>query len=109
MSIVNASGWQTTRLITLKTKQEFLYCLIKGEVVLKCLAAMDALVKGLERLGLVTLRKHPKELRELFVFTHKPLDAETFVALMEVPSMQEPDMHVRAYKWFLEYVKERIT
>ena len=50
--IVNASGWQTTRPITLKTKQEFLYCLIKGEVVLS---------KGFGALGFVTLsRKHPE-------------------------------------------------
>lgn len=66
-------------------------------------------MKGLERLGLVTLlRKHPKELKELFVYSPKALDAETFVTLMEVPSIPEADIcQVQAYKWFLEYIKER--
>lgn len=109
MSLINASGWNTTKCINSSSKHEFLHLLIKQEVILKRLPAMDALEKGLEQLGVVTLlRQHPNKLKELFVYSSSALTADMFVQLMaQCNPLEMPNDHLQAYKWFLEYIKER--
>ena len=111
LSLVNCSGWNPTKCINNNSKHEFLYLLIKEEVILKRITSMDALINGLERLGVVTLlRTHPQVFKELFTYNARPLTASGFVSLMTPCSLSDMPMdHIQAYKWFLEYLKARET
>ena len=97
MTIVNSSGWNLTKMITL----------VEEEVLLKRLGAMDAFRRGLDKLGIIDLlKKHPDEISKL---NQNKLDAEMFTDLMETPPPSPADdiQNITAHKWFLEYLLER--
>ena len=106
LSLINASGWNTTIPINSATKNEFLQKLIHEEVLLKRLPAMDAFSKGLETLGVITLLRKHSQLKELFLHVHKELTADMFASLTETPVPTEVE-HTKIYKWFLEFIKAR--
>ena len=108
MAIVNASGWPTTKMITVINKAEFLEGLINQEIVNKRDVQIAAFGKGLEQLGILTLiRSHPETLRPVFVHkcTEATITAEDFLGLI---SCSHPD-NATMCKWFINFLKSGDT
>ena len=72
LSLINSSGWDTTKCINSNFKHEFLYLLIK-EAILKRIVSMDALANGLEQLGIATLLRNRPTITGLFTHMVSPL------------------------------------
>ena len=110
MAIVNASGWPTTKMITLINKAEFLEGLIIHEVINKRDMQITAFGKGLEQLGLLTLiRNHPETLKPVFVHKSKAsITAEGFLDLLSSSRPNDAN-HLRVYEWFVNFIKSRDT
>ena len=93
------------KLITLRSKTEFLHCLIHEEVVGKCLKAISAFKKGLSILSIDdVLRKFKDNMRSLFI--HDPsqiLTAERLIDLIEWGETSEITKHTKVL--FIQYLK----
>ena len=106
MSIINSSGWPVTQQITLANKTALLQGLIFDEVIAKRQDHIAAFQKGLERLEVMELiRKHPQQMRKLFVHSDETLNADQFLSLIETPQTT-PVTH-QTWVWCKEYIVER--
>ena len=104
MAIVNASGWPTTKMITVINKAEFLEGLINQEVVDKRDVQIAAFGKGLEQFGILTIiRSHPETLRPVFVrkCTEATITPEDLLGLISCSHTDNTTM----YKWFKNVLK----
>ena len=108
MSIINSSGWPVTQQITLANKTALLQGLIFDEVIAKRQDHIAAFQKGLEKLKVMALvRKHPQQMRKLFVYSDEILDADQLLSLIEAP-LTTPVTH-QTWVWCKEYIVERST
>lgn len=90
--------------------QEFKTALLQGlifdEVIAKRQDHIAAFQKGLERLEVMELiRKHPQQMRKLFVHSDETLNADQFLSLIETPQTT-PVTH-QTWVWCKEYIVER--
>ena len=101
-AIVNASGWPTTKRLTIRNKAEFLDGLVNQELLLKRGTQISAFGRGLEFLGVLSaIRSHWEELKPAFVHTETMLTAEVFCCAIKSPPPSR-----KTYDWFIQHLKE---
>ena len=103
-SILNSSGWPTTKYINTTTNADFLQYLIHN-VVHNWLKSVQSFCQGLEHLEVVTLLKQNPDLMKpvFFCQCHQILTSDVFLSLAN--PINEERMVI--YDWFVEYVKSK--
>lgn len=86
VGILNSSSWPLTKCINTATKNEFLQCLIFGEVIQNRQPAIQAFCRGLDLLSLHSLPKENSKLMiPAFLYKSKLVTADTFIGLIYMP------------------------
>ena len=105
--IINSSNWPTTKCIDTATKNEFLQCLLFGEVIQKRQRAIQAFCRGLDFLSVHNLLKeNPELMKQAFLDIHsKDITPDTFISLISTPRPMDENRGI-IYDWFMEYLQD---
>ena len=106
-AILNSSSWPLTKCINTTTKNDFLQCLIFGEVIQKRQPAIWAFCRGLDLLSLhKLLKENTNVMRPAFLYDESKLvTAYTFIGLICMPRSSD-EAKAMIYDWFIEYLWE---
>ena len=109
MARINASGWSTTRPISLQSKSVLVQDLLVDEVIGKRERQIRALRKGLDYFGVLKLiLKYPVKMKPLFVFDGNQLTVESIDSLIISSQPTEP-RNAQAYDYFMAYLERRAS
>ncbi len=103
MALVNASGWPTSKVVDVNSKNDLLQQLLVNEVIRNRAKQMQLFRRGLKILGfhqLVLL--YPNKSEVLFLYQQSPFTGKQFLELVTSPE-PEQQSEKTAYQYFIEY------
>ena len=106
LALVNASGWPTSRVVDLNSRNDLLQQLLVNEVITNRVKQMQLFRQGLQILGfhqLVLL--YPKKYEELFLYQQSPFTGKKFLELVTSPEPEQQSQKT-AYQYFVEYTTD---